>query len=51
MALFDWNMDGKKDMFDSFLEYQIYNECMKDDSDHDDDSDYEYDYLFDDLDD
>ena len=24
MALFDWNQDGKKDMIDNCIEYQIY---------------------------
>ena len=26
MAFYDWNHDGKKDVTDDFLEYQIYNE-------------------------
>ena len=25
MAMHDWNHDGKKDMVDNFIEYQIYN--------------------------
>lgn len=29
MALYDWNKNGKKDMADDFIEYQIYKECMK----------------------
>lgn len=24
MAMHDWNHDGKKDMVDNFIEYQIY---------------------------
>lgn len=24
MAMYDWNRNGKKDMADSFIEYQIY---------------------------
>lgn len=24
MALYDWNRDGKNDMMDNFIEYQIY---------------------------
>ena len=24
MAMYDWNHNGKKDMADSFIEYQIY---------------------------
>lgn len=30
MALYDWNHDGKKDFVDDYLEYNIYNECTKD---------------------
>lgn len=26
MALHDWNHDGKKDMVDNYMEYQIYKE-------------------------
>lgn len=26
MALYDWNNDGKKDVVDDFIAYQIYNE-------------------------
>ena len=26
MAIFDWNGDGKKDIYDDLLEYQIYKE-------------------------
>lgn len=29
MALYDWNKNGKKDMVDDFIEYQIYKDCMK----------------------
>lgn len=29
MALYDWNKNGKKDMADDFIEYQIYKDCMK----------------------
>lgn len=29
MALYDWNKNGKKDMADNFIEYQIYKDCMK----------------------
>jgi hypothetical protein len=29
MALYDWNKNGKKDMTDDFIEYQIYKDCMK----------------------
>ena len=27
MAMHDWNHDGKKDMVDNFIEYQIYKDC------------------------
>lgn len=27
MALHDWNHDGKKDLVDSYIEYQIYQDC------------------------
>ena len=29
MAIYDWNKDGKKDMVDDFVEYQIYKDSMK----------------------
>lgn len=29
MALYDWNKNGKKDMADDFMEYQIYKDCKK----------------------
>ena len=29
MAIYDWNKDGKKDMVDDFIEYQIYKDSMK----------------------
>ncbi len=28
MAMHDWNNDGKKDMKDNFIEYQIYKEII-----------------------
>lgn len=28
MALHDWNHDGKKDMVDNYMEYQIYKETI-----------------------
>lgn len=30
MAFYDWNKDGKKDIQDDFIEYNIYKECTKD---------------------
>ncbi len=34
MAMFDWNQNGKNDMVDNFIEYQIYKDVtgQKDDS-------------------
>lgn len=44
MAFFDWNQDGKIDIQDKFLEYNIYKACTEDE-DTDDlfDSDDEFD--------
>ena len=53
MAFFDWNRDGKIDMQDAFLEYNIYKACTEDE-DNDDlfDSDDEFDEddFFEDMD-
>ncbi len=43
MAFFDWNNDGKKDIFDSMMDYQSYNAMFGDE-----DEDNETDSLFDD---
>ena len=45
MTIFDWNQDGKRDMQDEFLEYNIFKACTGDDDDNDDlfDSDDEFD--------
>ena len=46
MAFIDWNKDGKIDMRDAFLEYNIYKACTEDDDDDNDDlfdSDDEFD--------
>lgn len=32
MAFFDWNGDGKKDLVDSFMEYQFYKDSASKDS-------------------
>ncbi len=29
LAFVDWNGNGKKDIQDNFIEYQIYQDCMK----------------------
>ena len=47
MAFFDWNRDGKIDMQDAFLEYNIYKACTKDEDDLFD-SDDEFDEYDDD---
>ena len=52
MAFFDWNKDGKIDMKDAFLEYNIFKACTEDENedtfDLDDDFE-EYDEFLDDL--
>ena len=55
MAFFDWNKDGKIDMQDAFLEYNIFKACTEDEDDNDElfdseDDFEEYDEFFDDLD-
>ena len=39
----DWNGDGKHDIFDDMLEFSIFNEVMKDDTDSDDEFDDDFD--------
>lgn len=29
MSLYDWNGDGKKDLTDDWIEYNIYKNCME----------------------
>ena len=43
MSLYDWNGDGKKDLSDDYIEYNIYNEVMNDD-DENSSSSYSHDY-------
>lgn len=55
MAFFDWNKDGKIDMQDAFLEYNIFKACTEDEDDNDelldsDDDFEEYDDFLDDMD-
>jgi len=38
MAIFDWNGDGKKDIWDTAIEYEIYKQVMGDDDENDSDS-------------
>jgi len=39
----DWNGDGKHDIFDDMLEFSIFQEVMKDDTDSDDEFDDDFD--------
>lgn len=32
MAFYDWNRDGKKDITDDFIEYNIYKQSMQNDN-------------------
>ncbi len=34
MAFFDWNNDGKNDAIDDFIEYNVYQECNKDNTEY-----------------
>ena len=45
MAFFDWNKDGKLDMQDEFLEYNIFKACTEDKDDDLSDSDEEFDDM------
>ena len=51
MAFFDWNKDGKIDMQDAFLEYNIFKACTEEDENeniYDSDDDFEeYDEFLD----
>lgn len=38
----DQNGDGKHDVFDDMLEFSLFNEVMKDDTDFDDEFDYDF---------
>ena len=51
MAFFDWNKDGKIDMQDAFLEYNIYKACTEEKDDlFDPDDEFDEDDFFDDMD-
>lgn len=44
MALFDWNVDGKNDIFDTAIEYEIFKSVFEDDDENNiDDTDFEID--------
>ena len=34
MAFYDWNKDGKKDVYDDFIEYNIYKQSVKNDNNY-----------------
>lgn len=51
MAFFDWNHDGKLDMQDSFLDYNIFKACTEEEKDNNLFSTDEEDDFFDDTDD
>lgn len=34
MAFYDWNRNGKKDLQDDYIEYNIYKQCMENDNDN-----------------
>lgn len=56
MAFFDWNGNGKMDIQDMFLEYNIFKACTQDDDENENMSDSDdyfgsYDEFFDELDD
>lgn len=42
MSMLDWNGDGKKDIMDNYIEYQIYQDVMNDDNDDNDDEPISY---------
>lgn len=41
MAFFDWNQNGKDDMFDSFMDYQVYKDTFEEEDVEDCEDDYE----------
>ena len=41
MAFFDWNQNGKNDMFDSFMDYQVYKDTFGEEDEYDYEDDYE----------
>ena len=40
MAFFDWNQNGKDDMFDSFVDYQVYKDTFGEEDEYDYGDDY-----------
>ena len=38
MSIFDWNGDGKKDIWDSAIEYEIYKQMFEEEDEKDPDS-------------
>lgn len=43
MAFFDWNGDGKKDLFDTAIEYEIYKQVFENDDEKDETDDFGFD--------
>ena len=41
MVFFDWNRDGKKDMQDAFLEYNIFKACTEDTAEYGESDEYD----------
>ena len=50
MAFFDWNQNGKNDMFDSFVDYQVYKDTFGEEDEYDCEDDYEDDDEYDEYD-
>lgn len=48
MAIFDWNGDGKKDIWDTAIEYEVFNQIFGDENDEEDDDEVSIDDWFDD---
>ena len=44
MALFDWNKDGKKDFYDTFIEYNIHKRITEKNRKQDEDYNFEINY-------
>lgn len=39
MAIFDWNGDGKKDIWDTAIEYEVFNQIFGDENDEEEEDD------------
>ena len=49
MALFDWNGNGKKDIFDAAIEYEIFKNVFDDDDEKDETDGFGFDDADDDF--